>query len=229
MAGVPMLLIGCASVTVKNIEQHEGPQDPRNTRGPQPPAAFVVQNFAVDLSHVKENRWRRHPGKLAEESQRLLAGFLAKELGKTGIAVITDANLSPVAAPPNAWVISGTITRVAEGNRLLRMGIGLGTGGTKMETNVSVNAVSDVSASAKPAASMRVLQFSTTGGSNATPGAATMPIPFSGLPTALMNSKDGVTADAARTARMITATITDYLVRRGWLKGTWEKPKLARS
>jgi hypothetical protein len=200
---------GCASVTVKNVERNG------EKERVQRPAVLVVQEFAVDSSRVKENPMRKHPGKLAEESQILLEGFLVEELKKTGLPVVSRGGR---ASGKNAWVVSGTITRVAEGNRLLRMGIGLGTGGTKMETKVAVTA-----------GKTQVMNFATTGGSGATPGAATMPIPFSGLPTALMNSKDGVTADAARTARMIAATIAQYLSQQGWLQGEWEKPKMARS
>ena len=56
-----------------------------------------------------------------------------------------------------------------------------------------------------------------TGGSNATPGGLTNPIPFSGVPTALLKTKDGITDDAARTARMIAGTIGNYMVQRGWI------------
>jgi hypothetical protein len=202
------MLGGCASVTVKDVQRNgEKERVPR-------PAVFVVENFGVDSGRVKENPMRKHPGKLAEESQTLLHGFLVEELKKTGVPVVTGGTRG---AGNNAWVVSGTITRVAEGNRLLRMGIGLGAGGTKMETQVAVRA-----------GKVPVLNFNTTGGSGATPGGATMPIPFSGVPTALMNSKDGVTADAARTARMIAATIAQYLSQQGWLQGEWEKPKMGR-
>jgi hypothetical protein len=79
-----------------------------------------------------------------------------------------------------------------------------------------------------PASNPPFLNFATTGGSNATPGAATNPIPFSSAPTALLQSTQGVTDDAARTARMITATIADYMVQRGWLAaGAVQKPKMA--
>ena len=92
------------------------------------------------------------------------------------------------------------------GNRLLRMAIGLGSGGTKFETKVDVRG-----------AKGSLLHFSTTGGSNAMPGGATNPIPFSSVPTALLNAKDGVTADAARTARMIAGTLGNYLADHGWI------------
>jgi hypothetical protein len=208
-ASVLMLLGGCASVTVKDIDHDRGAIPAGR------PAQFAVQPYAVDAARVRENPMRKHPGQLGSDAQQLLQGYLVAELQKLGVSAIASGTN---VAPRQAWIVSGVITRVAEGNRLLRMGIGLGMGGTKMETITEVR----TAPGAPP-----FLHFGTTGGSNATPGAATMPIPFSGLPTALMNSKDGVTADAARTARMIAARIVEYLAEHGWFSG--EKPRLKRA
>ena len=49
---------------------------------------------------------------------------------------------------------------------------------------------------------------------------------YSSPATALMNARMGVTDDAERTARMITAAIADYQVQRGWLApGQVRRPK----
>jgi hypothetical protein len=114
-------------------------------------------------------------------------------------------------------VIDGRFTRINEGSRILRMGIGLGIGGTKMETQVQVR---------QGGAAQPLLRFATTGGSNANPGAATNPIPFSSAPTALLASKEGVTDDSARTARMISAQIGEYMVKRGWIDPSRVKVKV---
>jgi hypothetical protein len=131
---------------------------------------------------------------------------LISELSKLGI----PATAAPSAArvPADAWLVTGRITRLSEGQRLLRMAIGLGSGGTKLETQVEVRSGAKVAP---------VMRFATTGGSNAMPGGITNPVPFSGVPTALLNAKEGVTDDAARTARMITGTIGTYLAERGWI------------
>jgi len=201
------LFSSCASVSVKKVAEIKA-------HG-KAPSVIVVEPFSIEGAQVKENQFRQHPGKLAEETQRLVQGYLVSELNKAGI----PATASSRNVKAGAWRLEGRITRVAEGSRLLRMGIGLGMGGTKLETQVQV----------KRAGSEKVLlSFNTSGGSNATPGAATNPIPFSSGATALIDSKDGITDDSARTARMITGTIADYLVKHGLLKSTTAPmPKMA--
>lgn len=206
-----LVLCSCASVSVKGL----------NTTGARPvraPQRFLVEPFSVARTDVKENAMGKPAGRLKYDVQRLLAEYLVKELSRN----IAPATLvrSRTAPGPDTWVVSGELTKVYEGNRLLRMGIGLGAGGTKMETQVAVR---NASAGNRP-----FLQFATTGGSNALPGAATNPIPFSSAPSALLQTTTGVTDDAARTARQITAAIADYMVERGWLAaGKVRKPKIA--
>jgi hypothetical protein len=170
------------------------------------PERIYVAPFAVDPAGVKENPSRRAPGQLGNEAQKLLANYLVSEINQMGIPAALVPAGSPV--PPNAWLVSGRITRLADGNRLLRMAIGLGSGGTKFETEVDVRS---------GATRGSVLHFHTTGGSNAMPGGATNPVPFSGVPVALLRSKDGITDDSARTARMIAGTIGQRLAEHGWV------------
>ncbi len=199
---------GCASVTVKQMNRDQA-IDPR-----QRPTQLVITPFQVDGSRVKEHPARKEPGRLASETQLLIGMFLKEELPKLEVPVSASAR-----GGGNTWIISGKVTRVEEGSRFLRMGIGLGAGGTKLETDVEVRLAS---------ARTPFLRFSTTGGSNAMPGAATTPIPFSALPAALMNSKDGITADAARTARMIASSLSQYMGTRGWPSGNLPAPKMGR-
>ncbi len=205
-------LCSCASISVKEVAKSDASQ-PRTK-----PAHIYVEPFDVAKTKVKENRFRKNPGKLTSEAQQLLSGYLVEELTRT-IAPATA--VGPGKAPPQGgWLVSGEIIRLAEGSRLFRMGLGVGFGGTKMETKIAVRNL--------PSKNKPFLQFATTGGSNATPGAATNPIPFSAAPTALLASKEGVTDDSARTARMIAATIADYMVQRGWLDAAvTPKPKMA--
>jgi hypothetical protein len=197
LLAAPFFLSACASVSVKDVARKDGEKAGR-------PAQLAVAPFAVVEGTVRENPNRKNPGKLGSDAQSLLKGYLVEELGKLGIPVITVDSQS---APANGWLIGGQITRLAEGNRLLRMSIGLGSGGTKFETAVHV----------KDARARNILSFATTGGSNAMPGGVTNPIPFAGVPTAILRSKDGITDDAARTARMIAGTIGNYLADRGWI------------
>ena len=210
-----VVLSSCASVSVKNVDRDSG------SKPQQKPAHFYVAPFSIAKAELRENtmlRQAKAKGQLGPEVQQLLSKYLVSELSKN---LGPASAVKPGAAPKSGgWLIGGEVTRVNEGNRLLRMGIGLGAGGTKMETKVAVRNL--------PASNPPFLNFATTGGSNATPGAATNPIPFSSAPTALLQSTQGVTDDAARTARMITATIADYLVQRGWLAaGAVQKPKMS--
>jgi len=210
---ITIVLSSCASVSVKNVDRGAA------GKPSQKPAHFYVEPFSIAKAELRENTMlRRAKGELGREVQQLLSKYLVQELSKN----LAPASAVKVGGAPRSggWLVGGEFTRVNEGNRLLRMGIGLGAGGTKMETRVAVRNL--------PASNPPFLKFATTGGSNATPGAATNPIPFSSAPTALLQSTQGVTDDAARTARMITATIADYFVQRGWLAaGAVQKPKMS--
>lgn len=187
------LLGACASVKVTDIDAATGK--------PKAPRKVYVAPFALAGANIKEHPMRKNPGKLGEEAQKLVADSLVAEVSKN----IAPAKLvsSPAAAGRDGWVITGQFTRLNEGSRFLRMAIGLGAGGTKMETKVAVFAHG---AKSKP-----ILQFKTSGGSGSTPGAATNPIPFSSAPTAAIQARLGVSDDAARTARVITNRIQTYL------------------
>jgi hypothetical protein len=155
---------------------------------------------------------------LPKEAQDLIAKHLVDELSKS----VAPATLvkSPAAAGRDGWVVTGDITKLDEGSRILRMAIGLGVGSTKMETAVAVRA--------STASKHSFLSFSTKGTSGATPGAATNPIPFSSAPTVLFQGQQGISDDSARTARMITSRIADYMTQRGWaVSGKVGKTKMA--
>ncbi len=215
-----LLLSSCASVSVKDIQASQNSQAQGKPRGK--PQAIVVVPFSLQNAKLTASAFRkgRVPQALGIEARKVLSAKLVTDLSKS-LAPTRLADQKRPATTVDTWWVSGRITRVAEGNRLLRMGIGLGAGATKMETRVEVR----VGSLSNPP----FLAFGTTGGSNATPGAATNPIPYSALPSALMGAAAGVNDDAARTARMITATLADYLSTRGWFPvGKVPKPKFLR-
>ncbi|MEO8351675.1 MAG: DUF4410 domain-containing protein [Chthoniobacteraceae bacterium] len=202
----------CASVSVREETADRG----KKPTGP--PKRIYVVPFEVAKTEVGEGAMRQKKGQLKFEGQQLIAKYLVEEMSKN--IAPTSVVKSAQAAGKDGWVITGDLTRISEGSRLFRMAIGLGLGGTKMETDVAVR---------NAPANAPFLTFRTSGGSNATPGAATNPIPFSAAPTAIFQSTKGVTDDAARTARMITATVADYMVKRGWMApGKVTPPKRAK-
>ncbi len=208
---VASLFCSCASVSVSNVGQTA------SAKPAQKPPHFYVAPFSTVGAQIKEHPMRKQPGSLGPEAQELLSKFLVAELNKS---VGPASAVSDKAMPGSSgWLITGQFTRLNEGSRILRMAIGLGAGGTKMETKVAVR---NLTGNGAP-----FLNFATSGGSGAQPGAATNPIPFSSAPTALMASKNGITDDADRTARMIVATVADYMVKRGWMEpGKVAKPKM---
>jgi hypothetical protein len=196
-AAAALAFTSCASVSVRDVSRHSDPKS-------QKPAEIVVVPFQVNPSGVTERPVRRAPGRLWQEGRDLLANSLARELNRMGVR--SSIERGGAVSTPDRWVVRGRITQLNEGSRALRVSVGLGAGRTRMETEVAV-----LTGAEKP-----LLRFSTAGGSNSMPGAlATAPV--SSAPTWALRAREGVTDDAARTARMIAGIIGDYMVSRGWI------------
>jgi len=90
--------------------------------------------------------------------------------------------------------------------------VGLGAGGTKVETTVAVSSLSQ-----KPP--REFLTFKTSGGSNTEPGPGALILPTNPLdvilPIVWASSMTGLTKDTSRTAKEITATLSEYLTQKG--------------
>jgi uncharacterized protein DUF4410 len=203
-------IAGCASVGVRNPAQAAG--------NPKLPKQIFVADFDTSKGVFHVNRSGDKLAGLQEKTANVLADYLVSDLSKSVIQATRQNGSRRTRA--DAWLITGEFVRVNEGSRALRGLIGLGAGGTKMETVVQVY---DVSHSAKEP----VLQFETSGGSNAEPGAF-LGGAFGALPNALRNAgARGVTDDTARTAREITAMVADYYAKNGGqLPGRGKKPKI---
>ena len=195
------LFSSCASVSVQG--------DRRAGRQPTgAPAKIYVADFAPERGSFKVGG---EVGKDVPAFKKKTAGTLSNFLVRNLSANIAPAQRVAGAAglPAGGWLVSGEFLRVNTGSRLLRAGVGLGAGGTKMETRV---AVTDLSRPGAPP----FLTFETTGGSNAMPGLLTNPGTSAAL-SMLTQAMMGVTDDASRTSRMITGTLSEYLAERGWL------------
>jgi hypothetical protein len=204
-------LVGCASVGVRN---------PAQAANPKLPKQIFVADFDTSRGTFHVSRSGDELATLQQKTANVLANYLVTDLSKS-IAPATRQNGSRNIRA-DAWLITGEFVRVNEGSRALRGLIGAGAGGTKMETIVRVY---DLSHSSKEP----VLQFETSGGSNAEPGAVLGGM-FGALPNALRNAgARGVTDDTARTAREITAMVADYYAKNGGqLSGPSMKPKILR-
>jgi hypothetical protein len=204
-------LVGCASVGVRN---------PAQAANPKLPKQIFVADFDTSKGTFHVSRSGDQLVTLQQKTANVLANYLVADLSKSVVPASRQDGSRKTRT--DAWLITGEFVRVNEGSRALRGLIGAGAGGTKMETIVRVYDLSHLSK--EP-----VLQFETSGGSNAEPGAVLGGM-FGALPNALRNAgARGVTDDTARTAREITAMVGDYYAKNGGqLSGPSVKPKILR-
>lgn len=187
-AGISLALCSCASVGVRSARQ-VSEMPPRKVPSAifVKPLAYYDPNVAVDRSGTKLSGFQY-------EYQEKFTRFLTSRLSD-GIA---PASAMAATAPPrrgNYWLITGQFDRVVQGSRFLRSVIGFGLGGTKLDTTV---VVSDMSGpTPRP-----FLVIRTSGGSNA-------------VPLLLGFPRSGLTFDAQRTAREVTAAISEFLYQQG--------------
>jgi hypothetical protein len=203
--GLGLLLTGCASISVQ-------PGSEWATK--QMPAKVYVEAFSTDKGDFNVDRDGAELVEFKDDLQVMMTTGITVDLTKRLIPAFAVGNRRPHLE--NAWLIRGEFTRVNQGSRLLRGAVGFGAGATKLETNVWVYDLS--TGSDQP-----FLSFSTTGGSNAEPGAVTS---FATDPLTLAiqiaaggagNVAHGVTEDTMRTARQITAVLSNYMYRSGWI------------
>jgi len=196
------LLASCASISVDEAGE--------SIRHHQPSLVYVANfstahaDFAVDRSGADLTAFKKN-------LQLMLRAGLVKEISDKLVPAV-DYAAADQHREINAWLVRGEFTTVKQGSRLLRSAIGFGAGGTKLETRVQVYDLAENPGSP-------FLTFRTTGGSNAEPGAI---LAFSTDPLQLAiggvsGAAHGLSEDTARTAREITAELSDYMYRRGWI------------
>lgn len=197
-----LLLSSCASVSVKDA-RFVVQKKPLQT-----PTQVFVRPFTFEEGAINANRSGEALSQFKKDVSEQMAETLAERIRKH-IAPSTVVKSEKELKTPGAWLIEGRFTKLNQGSRLLRTLIGFGSGGTKMETTVSVFKIQ----SAQRKDLLGTIQ--TTGGSNAEPGAAfTGPATF--VPRViLIATKSGVSADSRRTARMITAALSEELTAAG--------------
>jgi hypothetical protein len=199
--GSLLLLASCASVSVKGVNH--------STRRPsRKPATIYVAEFDTARGAFKIAGTE---SKDPEAFKHKIAGLVAKYLVKDVNLHVAPAQLTNTTRglPRSGWLVTGEFVRVNTGSRALRAIVGLGAGGSKMETRVSVI---DLSSGTQP-----FLTFETTGGSNAMPGLMESSSPWGAAISMTSQAMMGVTDDAARTSRMITGELNTYLIQHGWL------------
>ena len=194
-------LAGCASVSVGNINAKGSPPK-------QLPSRIYVQEFVAPLDNFRVDRNQKDLAAFIKGERRAMAEALMEQLSKH----IAPAEILEEGKPipsGNYWLVRGSYDRVNQGSRLLRIGIGFGAGGTKLETRVQITNLSGN----EPETFLSMLS---TGGSGLAPGAwaAFTPAGVFFIPGAVANaggaSLGGLSVDRKRTAREITATLSEY-------------------
>jgi hypothetical protein len=219
LTGLCLWLASCASVSVDNIRQTSA--NPPVTA----PDEILILPFAWNEDGLRVDRKGKDFETFRAELQARLNRHLIKKIG-THVAPARVISTEDSLPQGNYWLLTGRFARINQGSRLLRSTLGLGAGGTKMETIVVVQ---DLSGKVPN----KFLAFETTGGSNISQGIggiATLPVSGPMALTSLFNAVDGIRSgvsfDTMRTAHEISATLSNYLHERDALgKKPHIKPK----
>ena len=210
-----LVLTSCASISVQPGSEYATSQMPQK---------IYVMPFATHHGEFNVDRDGAELKVFKKDLQNVLQVAQVADLSNRLVAA-QPAPKHPWDRRENAWVITGEFVKVNQGSRLLRTAIGFGAGGTKLEAKVSVYDLS--AADHRP-----FLVFATSGGSNAEPGAvasfATDPLDLvvQAALSGVSGFSHGLTEDTKRTAREVTAELSDYMYRSGWIpKDKWIEPK----
>lgn len=197
---VTFVFTGCASVGFVKREWKVSPV-PK-------PDVICVRPFAVETGTAKVDRSGPELEAFAREFGETFAARLSERLGKyVGPAKVIGA--SERVTNPRHWVIEGRFVEMKQGSRALRALVGFGLGGTRLECLTDIYRIDD------RGRREALAHFETTGGSNAEPGSL-LAGPIGALPRlAASAAATGLAADARRTARMITAAISEKLTSQG--------------
>lgn len=209
------LLVGCASVSVKDLGEG-GRVKPKRK-----PQSVYVMPFSTQGADFKVDREGAELESFMHDTAVMVADLTAERIS----AQLVPAQLVGIndSLPGTGWLIKGRFVVVNQGSRALRSFVGLGAGATKMQVAVEVF---DLARSR----STPFLKFETEGGSGSMPGLITSPGPASAAISMVGGSLRGVTDDAQRTARMITARLSQYMLDRKWIKPEQATPvKVAAS
>ena len=211
---------GCASVSVSNLEK----------QGVAPkslPKKIFVQEFSIPKESFYVGRQDEALEELIRSEKHALAVALSKQITKrvSPCEVLTKYTPLPKG---DFWVLQGKYLQVYQGSRALRILIGFGAG----KTTIEMQAVFCSMATGKPTP---FLSVKTTGGSGLSPGVvgAMNPGGVLFLPGAVGNalgaSLGGLSVDRNRSAREMTAALSDYCYQQNILsKNRLRRPKMLR-
>ena len=192
---IPALLLGgCSSISV--LKEKQNPNVAFHA-----PTKIYVRDFTGDQKVFRVDRKEDSLVEFQNKTANQLSEDLVKKLND---CVLPAERLKGTSQIPKGkvWVVEGNFDRVNQGSRMMRILFGMGAGGTKLETTVSILSV----ATGRP---QEILTFKTSGGSNLEPGPGLLcgpPDPTDFITTPLWaSSMTGLTKDTTRTAKEIAA------------------------
>ena len=199
-----LVLCSCASVSIHNLSlsQHNAAK--------KAPDEIWTRPFTISPNALRVDRQGEELRAFESDLKAGMTHELLQQISQY-VAPTRVASSKGILPRGNYWLVTGEFHRVNQGSRLLRSTVGLGTGGTKMETQIIVyNLTGKVP--------REFLRFQTTGGSNISQGIGGIvtlpfngPMAFTSLFNAIDGVRSGVTFDTTRTAHEIAATLSGYL------------------
>jgi len=176
------LLVGCAKVSV-SPQSAEHPDPASEYRAIETekhvPAWVEVCDFGFSDSSITENRdplsraenllrkssEQERDAKIAHSAAEAVSIATVKKLDRAGLPTVRIPYDDNVLYPGNNLLITGRFLNIDEGNRLTRVGVGLGAGASTLDTEVHVYRVSQNERA-------EVLSFTTHADSGRMPGLA---------------------------------------------------------
>ncbi len=222
---VSLLLCGCPSVGVHPLDGAD------TSKGSGPGTVVAAQAAKPNILYVSPFGFERCALNVDREGAELelfksdIAKAFAADVAErlVNIEAGPSCNILAAGKPPRvpqaAWWVTGRFTRINQGSRALRAFVGMGSGGTKFETEVEVYDLA--SSGMKP-----LFSFVTSGGSGAATGALVGITPLTMPLSAAVDSRAGLSDDRARTARMIAAYVSEQLAACGAIP--WSSVKEAK-
>jgi hypothetical protein len=210
--GLTLFLSGCASVSVSETIVRPNPGRPLVF-----PQTIYVRNYEAPLENLRVDRDGEKLQTFIVQKQDRLSRNLKRRLNKHLAPTEIIATTAPIPQGPG-WLLEGTFDRINQGSRALRSIIGLGLGGTKIDTTTKVYQLGNPKRREKPEL---IFVIRTTGGSGASPGAigGFSPFgplgPFGMVPNAIFGAQTGLAFDTNRTAREITAALSEFAWQEG--------------
>ena len=224
--GAQKVLVGDAKVTM--LQSYNGAEKLSK------PAQIVVDNFDVPsdvitigrspvahvlghdpIAHMKGDVGRdQSPAAVAASVQAEVSKTLVKELSKTSIPAVSSALSSGANSTANMLIVRGSFTAINQGNKAVRMMIGLGRGASDVQAHVVVTLMT-------PGGPVVLAEFNLNSASGKKPGAAeTMGVggvATSAAASGATDSKATVQGDTARMAKAVAKQIESAMVSQGWI------------